>query len=161
MITLSRIYYIATGSLAIVLLLVTLLQTAITAISGCELIFSQADFADARELGQIPDNMPVCQQYIDLLPWLIAAVIAILMFATAIRFYRSDRASRGLVAIGAVAGVMVGAIPGLLLWSIADFYRLAVGPVEIILAVVPFTAGVAAAVATRWRHSNQVIANED
>ena len=148
---LARVFFAGVG-LAFAAFAVNLIATAVSSASrGCHLVFARSDMWEPPSNGPIPSTMPDCQQYVDVVPIVVAVLGAALLLATAARFGHTDRASHLIIGAGALLGVVASAIPMVMIWWVSDYYDgSAPDAIGIALGSVPLLLGVGAAWVT-WR----------
>jgi hypothetical protein len=139
----ARGYYAVAGILASLVPTGTLVTSAAAALHGCQLVFSQAGFRIPPPT-DAAGATPGCQQYIEVASPLVAAVLGVLLVATAIAV-RRRRLSLPLTIAGGLAGLFVAVVPAwFVLWA-TQYYRIPVGPVELVIGGAPLiVAGTAA-----------------
>ena len=150
-VNLARAYYALAGLIAAGAGVAVIAGAIVTALSGCVLVFSQSDFfVGPPTTGPIPENLPQCQQYVDLVSIGIQLALGAILLLTAWRFSRHDPTSTMLLRAGAVVGIVVGAVPGWFIWWLMDYYHQTPGVPEFAIGLLPFVAGLLAAWVT-WR----------
>jgi fatty acid desaturase len=98
---------------------------------------------------RIPGS-PNCSYRLDLVLILIPALLALLLIAGAWRYLRSDRFSRLATALAALAAIVAAVFPVYAVWWLIDYYRLALGVTELLLAGAAL-AVLGVAVLAAWR----------
>jgi hypothetical protein len=142
-VSLARGYYALAGLVA---LLVAGYELVSKFGTDCAIVLSR------DELGQgLPGVLPYCQQYLDLLLLTISILVGTVLTATALRLGHRDAVSRVLVPVGALVGVAAAYVPAAVAWwMMMDHREDPVGPLEILIAAIPFVVAVAAA-SVVWR----------
>ncbi|HEX6139425.1 MAG TPA: hypothetical protein VF013_03060 [Candidatus Limnocylindria bacterium] len=145
--TLVRAYYVIAG-IGVGLVGLSGIWNGISAASrGCRVVFSQADFVEPPSSGPIPSDMPLCQQYVDPLAIVVGLAAALVLLIAAIRLSRTDRWSRPFVAIGALLGIAVGAVPMYMVWWASDYYN---GSPPDVIGLLIGTPGLLLGLAAAW-----------
>jgi hypothetical protein len=148
--SLARSYYVIAGLIAGAAGAYTIVSSIGSALTGCTLVFAQADFVTPPNTGPIPDNLPTCQQYVDLLAIGIQLALGAALLATAWYFARQGRTATLLLRGGAVLGIAAGSTPlAFILWLI-NYYRQTPTIIDFAVAGVPLAAALLAAWVT-WR----------
>jgi hypothetical protein len=131
---LAILYYVIAGIAAAGIALTSGLGAVTAATAGCRLVFSpEAGDLAADPLGETGS----CMQYVDAQGLLLTSVVAAVLLVTAAQLLGAPSRWRIPVALGVVIGAVVGAVPlSFIAWAM-DFYRLAPGPVELGVALVP------------------------
>jgi len=154
---LARSYYVIAGLIAAGAGAYAIASAIGSALTGCTLVFAQADFVSPPTTGPIPNNLPACQQFVDLLAIGIQLALGAALLATAWFFSRQGRTASLLLRAGAVLGVAAGATPlAFIVWLI-NYYHQALTVIDFAVGGVPLLAAIAAAWVTFRAHrsSNQ------
>jgi hypothetical protein len=147
----TRAFYVLCALILGGAALKTIWEAVANLADGCELVFSQADLVEPPTTGPIPDNLPACQQYVDLLPIILGLAGCIVVLATAIRFGHLDGRSRLVVGAGALVGTAVSAFPMAIIWWASAYYDDALpDALGLAIGAVPLLVGLVSAWVT-WR----------
>jgi hypothetical protein len=121
--TRARTFYLAAGILSVAVALLNVMGPVQGVVGGCSLTIAP--------IGVRIAGSPNCMYALDLLPVLIPAVAGVLLLLGAWRYRHPGPASTAITALAIVVGVAVAAFPLYTVWWLVDFYRLAIGPMEV------------------------------
>jgi hypothetical protein len=152
---LARSYYVLAGLIAAGAGAFAIFSAAGSALGGCAILFSQADFVTPPTTGPLPGNLPACQQYVDLLAIGIQLALGAALLTTAWFFSRQGRTAIVLLRTGALLGVVAGAAPLAFIVWLVSYYHQTPGPVDFLVGGVPLLAALLAAWVTWRAHGNQ------
>ena len=131
----ARTFYAAAGTLAITAAVIAFLGPFQGWLNGCDLFVSQEAMdglgADANSATE-----GSCAYYLDLAGIVAPLLVGLVLAGAAWRYLRTDAVSTALTALAILAGLVVGAVPAYTVWWLIDYYRLSIGPTEIVLVFI-------------------------
>lgn len=142
---LARTYYAFAGLIAAAAGVITIAAAISSALGGCVLVFSQADFSNPPMNGPLQANQPECQQYVDVLAIGIQLAIGVALLATAWFFSRRGRTAAMLLRAGALVGLVVGALPLTFIVWLLNYYHGTPTAIDFAIGGAPLLAAIAAA----------------
>jgi hypothetical protein len=116
---------------------------------GCAIFISQ-EAMDAGFDGEAVELPGGCAYYLDVIGIVVQLGVGTVLLLGAWRYFRTDRASTIATALAIPAGLLIGAVPAYTVWWLFDFYRLSIGPTEVLFMAVA-AAVLAWAVVSGWR----------
>jgi ABC-type Fe3+-siderophore transport system permease subunit len=131
----ARTFYAAAGILAIAAAVMALLGPFQGWLNGCDLFTSQ-EALDGLGAGGDQAMESSCAYYLDLVGIGAPLLLGIVLAGAAWRYLRTDALSTTLTALAILAGLVVGSVPAYTVWWLIDYYRLSIGPTEIMLIVI-------------------------
>lgn len=131
----ARTFYAVAGILAIAAAVMAFLGPFQAWLNGCDLFVSQ-DAMDGLWADTDSAMEGSCAYYLDLVGIGAPLLIGLILVAAAWRYLRTDVLSTALTALAILAGLVVGAVPAYTVWWLIDYYRLSIGPTEIVLVVI-------------------------
>ena len=120
----ARTFYAAAGVLAIAGAVMAFLGPFQGWLNGCDLFISQEAMSGS------------CTYYLDLVGIGAPLLVGLILVGAAWRYLRTDALSTALTALAILAGLVVGVVPAYTVWWLIDYYRLSIGPTEIVLVVI-------------------------
>jgi hypothetical protein len=124
----ARRFYAAAGILAIAAAVMAFLGPFQGWLNGCDLFLSRDAMDSVMEAS--------CAYYLDLVGIGAPLLVGLILAGAAWRYLRTDALSTALTALAILAGLLVGAVPAYTVWWLIDYYRLSIGPTEIVLVVI-------------------------
>jgi hypothetical protein len=116
---------------------------------GCSVHFGQG--GDGLAPGR-----PGCASYIDVQTVVVAVLAGIVLIVAAVRYHRRDRVSTAITAAAIVTAVLISAVPLFSVWWLVGYYRLGVGPMELIMFGVAITV-LGVALGAGWRTARYIL----
>lgn len=120
----ARTFYAAAGVLAIAAAVIAFLGPFQGWLNGCDLFISQDAMSGS------------CAYYLDLVGIGAPLVVGLILVGAAWRYLRIDALSTALTALAILAGLVVGVVPAYTVWWLIDYYRLSIGPTEMVLGFI-------------------------
>ena len=131
----ARTFYAAAAIVAIAAAVMAFLGPFQGWLSGCDVFVSQ-DAMDGIGADANSAMEGSCAYYLDLVGIGAPLLVGLILAGAAWRFLRTDALSTALTALAIPAGLVVAAVPAYTVWWLIDYYRLSIGPTEIVLIVI-------------------------
>jgi len=97
-----------------------------------------------------------CAHYLDVIGIVVPLVFGGVLLVGAWRYFRTDRASTIATGLAIPAGLLIGAVPAYTVWWMIHYYRLNIGPTELVFMAIA-AAVLAWAVLAAWRTARHLL----
>jgi len=151
----ARRYFGIAGALAVLAAVMNFWGPFEGWLRGCA-IFTSQEAMDVTFEGDDVLMPGGCAYYLDLIGIVVPLVVGGVLLVGAWRYFRTDRASTIATALAIPAGLLMGAVPAYTVWWMIDFYRLNIGPTEIVFIAIAAAVLVWALLAA-WRTARHLL----
>lgn len=131
----ARRIYGAAGLLAVLAAVMAFVGPLQGWLNGCDLFVSQEAMDGLwDETDRAIESS--CAYYLDLVGIGAPLLVGIILAGAAWRYVRTDVRSTVITGLAVPAGLVVGAVPAYTVWWLVDYYRLSIGPTEVLLIII-------------------------